>query len=1126
MKKRYKLGAWFIMVVLIVAGLPVVGMTSNYVIIYHSSLAGDALNDLVQFEINRGFNVTTHAVEDGVTRDSIKSIIMSHYYDDGQYPRYVLLVGTARRSTEAVEGTASASSGNLIPTFYHQDSWGEKSAFDYDYAVMSTSPGHPAFIASHPMTCLGRIPARTTTDLQNYVDKLIYYYNDTGIEDWKKSILAIYGDKERNIESAPKAGMINGDLNNLMALFPQSCDINTIHFSDFGEWLDSASMDARLSAFIAQMDSGQAVVTTMATGANPGNLSYVVYRGNFWPHFDTYSDLQASDKYSVFLAASCQLGAADSVYTDEEGDITFFAENALLAPHRGAVLFIGPSGFSSQPENNSFTRRFVQLLDQYPDLPAGDIFTYAQCENRFSGDSKTLMMYTLYGDPSIPIHLDGPSGTYNRREYMMNGWYVNFDYDYGKPLPAEYDTWHDNTQITDDTARIFSYQGSCLRWYRVSGTDTYEEVDSAYQSWHVYPDIAVPITDSTRFLEYDIRPFSHPEGVARYGVNAVLASGALLSDEIGGVFISDQYGNRIAAKNRIGQTGSDVEYWYAFDLMPVMGDTITELFVEYDAINPQAVGDFAFELGGIVFAPAWGGPPSVGEIDMPSSMNTGAATIAWVYATDYDEALGDTLTFDWSATAGSFTGEGDSVTYHAPGTGQTVTVTLTVTDLGGHVAVRDKQVDVSDGGGGGCPFLYSWTMDGYRLENVLLTESEIYPEGGTIVTDYYALNPGIDSKDGIRLRLAEDENELTSIYAVRLYAYDLSDLADKEGVAIDNRGRLVAVSNRVVPKYAQVYFGEPGEDYDGPVWDYRDLVSAEDGRCFETHIPGNLIVGFDVSDFINNFVRPKPRSDDGGGGGIIEPPGKGGVGEKNLAGTDRRPNYLTVAEPLLDGDQLIDVIWPRIKSAEIPELIDLTDYINPDRNMLNLKLSWSESYRADEISFYTYRVLDLLDSMTASSAILNNNSDVSAELLPGGDDYGSLRPGDHIDLEFNSGGLSGGPIGLVIRVDGYYQKKPFSEGQDIKPVHGIFLQQNQPNPFNASTTIQFTLEQPMDVNVAIFNILGQQVDVICSGHFESGPHSVYWNGTDQAGNHVSSGIYFYKLHAGGYTVAKKMVLLK
>ncbi|KAA3601596.1 MAG: T9SS C-terminal target domain-containing protein [Calditrichaeota bacterium] len=89
------------------------------------------------------------------------------------------------------------------------------------------------------------------------------------------------------------------------------------------------------------------------------------------------------------------------------------------------------------------------------------------------------------------------------------------------------------------------------------------------------------------------------------------------------------------------------------------------------------------------------------------------------------------------------------------------------------------------------------------------------------------------------------------------------------------------------------------------------------------------------------------------------------------------------------------------------------------------------------------------------------------------------------------------------------------------------LFENYPNPFNPETTIQFRIPKTEKVKLEIFNLIGQKIKILASGNeFVKGTHSLKWNGTDENGNQVSSGVYFYKLQTENFNQTNKMVLLK
>ena len=95
------------------------------------------------------------------------------------------------------------------------------------------------------------------------------------------------------------------------------------------------------------------------------------------------------------------------------------------------------------------------------------------------------------------------------------------------------------------------------------------------------------------------------------------------------------------------------------------------------------------------------------------------------------------------------------------------------------------------------------------------------------------------------------------------------------------------------------------------------------------------------------------------------------------------------------------------------------------------------------------------------------------------------------------------------------------------PNNSLISLQNYPNPFNLQTQIQFVLPQETDVTVKVFNILGKEINTLVENKkMSAGLHSTEWDGKDNSGNVVPSGIYLYQVQAGNSVLTKKMSLLK
>ncbi len=98
--------------------------------------------------------------------------------------------------------------------------------------------------------------------------------------------------------------------------------------------------------------------------------------------------------------------------------------------------------------------------------------------------------------------------------------------------------------------------------------------------------------------------------------------------------------------------------------------------------------------------------------------------------------------------------------------------------------------------------------------------------------------------------------------------------------------------------------------------------------------------------------------------------------------------------------------------------------------------------------------------------------------------------------------------------------------EEIEVVITTALLGNYPNPFNPSTNIRFALKETGHVNISIFNIRGQKVRNLFNGELPSGYHIQNWDGRDDSGRSVSSGVFYYVMKAHGYQTTNKMIMLK
>jgi len=120
--------------------------------------------------------------------------------------------------------------------------------------------------------------------------------------------------------------------------------------------------------------------------------------------------------------------------------------------------------------------------------------------------------------------------------------------------------------------------------------------------------------------------------------------------------------------------------------------------------------------------------------------------------------------------------------------------------------------------------------------------------------------------------------------------------------------------------------------------------------------------------------------------------------------------------------------------------------------------------------------------------------------------------------------------GVVINIDEvtirHFVLSPLSESDDVSVAVATVLWGNYPNPFNPSTVIAFDLGRAGEVVIEVYNIKGAKVKTLVNGVFGAGRHSVVWDGCADDGRSVGSGVYFYRMGAGGYVSVRKMLLVK
>ena len=166
-------------------------------------------------------------------------------------------------------------------------------------------------------------------------------------------------------------------------------------------------------------------------------------------------------------------------------------------------------------------------------------------------------------------------------------------------------------------------------------------------------------------------------------------------------------------------------------------------------------------------------------------------------------------------------------------------------------------------------------------------------------------------------------------------------------------------------------------------------------------------------------------------------------------------------------------------------------------------------------------IVNLSDNMTMDYFQNGNETNIIIYSFHGG----MMPPGIH-DL-FSIGGSNQFSIRAIdlASADGRYVSVALGANGANFP-HGYALRQNYPNPFNPETIISLDLPLADRARLCVYNILGRKVITLLDEELSAGTHTVLWDGADESGRAVASGIYLYRLETETVTLSRKMMLLK
>ena len=178
---------------------------------------------------------------------------------------------------------------------------------------------------------------------------------------------------------------------------------------------------------------------------------------------------------------------------------------------------------------------------------------------------------------------------------------------------------------------------------------------------------------------------------------------------------------------------------------------------------------------------------------------------------------------------------------------------------------------------------------------------------------------------------------------------------------------------------------------------------------------------------------------------------------------------------------------------------------------------------------------NLLESASGRETLFLTSNRTPGELNIGAvkvDGQAATGEGALVDLVFKASGTPAASDlqlseGVLVGVDGALDLLARFEVANMDPLPDHYgLNRNMPNPFNPSTAIGYQLPEAGLVRLAIYNLLGQEVRVLVDERKEAGSFTATWDGNDELGRRVATGVYLYRIQAGDFSASKRMLLLK
>lgn len=353
-----------------------------------------------------------------------------------------------------------------------------------------------------------------------------------------------------------------------------------------------------------------------------------------------------------------------------------------------------------------------------------------------------------------------------------------------------------------------------------------------------------------------------------------------------------------------------------------------------------------------------------------------------------------------------------------------------------------------------------------------------------------------------RLELREFETEESWFDQIQMLAVD----HDPEvGVVLDEAGRIRTYRGRTLPHSARDQYGE----------EQVALLDSLDGVYYEGDSGSSIELHFESRD----FEVPAGKTVDHCSGALNE-------NDQQKA----EPSILVRVPDStgIEGWREIRVIHPRENFA--PSYTDLTEELDLLRDDPRVQLYWTARHDLDQVSF-TWDSEDAVavDTLPLLGATDPEEMSVVSELVAGDGTGVRLAPGESISLSFDAPPTDPGmKRDLLLIVGGLYETVGGDEETGKQPIgSGLALEVWNGGSIDDGVRIHYRLpEDEKEIGLSVYSVQGRLVKTLVSDRRGRGSHAVRWDGRDNSGRDVGSGIYFVRLQYGDDTRTRKTVIIR